>query len=57
MKLLDKILYLITNKNLYDKEIAQKLEIPKITEVLRIKMKMNSSQHKSEPAHTPGLRD
>lgn len=55
-ELLDKILYLITNKKLDDKEIAQKLEIP-IAEVLRIKMKMNNSQHKSEPAHSPGLLD
>jgi NAD+ synthase len=54
-ELLDKILYLMIDKNLDDKEVAQKLEIP-FTEVLRIKMKINNSLHKSEPAHSPGLR-
>ena len=52
--LLDKILYLMVDENLDDHEIARKLEIP-ITEVLRIKMKISNSQHKSEPAPTPGL--
>ena len=46
MRLLDRILYLMVDKNLDDNEIAQKLEIP-ITEVLRIKMRIRNSQHKS----------
>jgi len=53
-EILDKILYLMVDKNLDDNEIAQKLKIP-INEVLRIKMKINNSQHKSEPAQSPGL--
>ena len=53
-ELLDKILYLMVDKNFNDNEIAQKLGIS-ITEVLRIKLKINNSRHKSEPAQTPGL--
>jgi NAD+ synthase len=53
-ELLDRILHLMVDKNLDDNEIAQKLEIP-MTEVLRIKMKITNSQHKSEPAQSPGL--
>jgi NAD+ synthase len=53
-EVLDRILYLMIDKNLDDNEIAQKLEIP-LNEVLRIKMRINNSQHKSEPAQSPGL--
>jgi NAD+ synthase len=55
-ELLDRMLYLMIDKNLDDNDIAQKLGIS-ITEVLRIKMKINNSQHKSEPAQSPGLRE
>ena len=52
-EILDKILYLMVDKNLDDNEIAQKLKIP-INEVLRIKIRINNSQHKLEPAQSPG---
>ena len=55
-EILDKILYLMVDKNLEDNEIAQKLGIP-ITEVLRIKMKINNSKHKSETAQSPRLHE
>ena len=54
-ELLDKILYLMVDKKFNDNEVAQKLGLP-LTEVLRIKMKINNSQHKSEPAPSPGLQ-
>ena len=54
-ELLDKILYLMVDKKFDDNEVAQKLGLP-LTEVLRIKMKINNSQHKSEPAPSPGLQ-
>ena len=52
--ILDKILYLMVDKNLDDNEVAQKLEIS-INEVLRIERKIKNSQHKSEPAQSPKL--
>jgi NAD+ synthase len=51
-ELLDKILYLMVDEKLEDAEIAQKLEIP-LEEVLRIKKKVKTSEHKLKPAPSP----
>lgn len=51
-ELLDKLLYLMIDRNLEDQEIAEKLNI-EIEEVLRINRKVMSSEHKLKTAPTP----
>ncbi len=51
-ELLDQILYLLVDKKLKDREIAEKLEIP-VEEVLRIEWKVKSSGHKLKSAPIP----
>ena len=51
-ELLDQILYLMIDERMKESEIAQKLEIP-LKEVLRIKEKVITSEHKLKPAPSP----
>jgi len=51
-ELLDRILYLMVDEKMKDNDISQKLEIP-LSEVLRIKKKVESSVHKLKPAPSP----
>ncbi|MDD3985236.1 MAG: NAD+ synthase [Methanobacterium sp.] len=53
-ELLDKILYLMVDKNMEDTNIAQKLNIT-IEEVLRIKDKVNNAVHKLKTAPSPDI--
>ena len=48
-ELLDKILYLMVDEKLEDGKIAKNLEIP-LEEILRIKEKVKTSEHKLKPA-------
>jgi NAD+ synthase len=52
--ILDRILYLMVDKKMDEKEISQKLEIP-LSEVLRIKNKVKTSEHKLKPTPSPGI--
>lgn len=52
--LLDKILYLLTDKNLEHNQVADELEIPE-QEVLRIKSMMESAEHKLVPPPIPKI--
>ena len=49
---LDKVLYLMVDRKLEDYEISQRLEIP-LSEVIRIKKKVESSGHKLKPTPSP----
>ncbi len=51
-ELLDKLLYLMVDEKMEDHKIAQKLEIP-VEEVLRIRVKVKTSEHKLKPAPSP----
>ena len=51
-ELLDKMLHLMVDKKIKNNDIAQKLGIS-IEEVLRIRTKVNNSEHKLKPAPSP----
>jgi NAD+ synthase len=51
-ELLDKLLYLIVDRKMMPKDIAEKLKIP-LDEVLRIMVKVKTSEHKLKPAPSP----
>lgn len=54
-QLLDEILYLLTDENLEDHQVAEKLSISN-EEVLRIQAMMKSAEHKLNPPPLPKIR-
>jgi NAD+ synthase len=53
-EILDKLLYLMVDKKMQPKDIAENLKLP-LEEVLRIMGKVKRSEHKLKPAPSPGI--
>jgi NAD+ synthase len=53
-EVLDKLLYMMVDKKMMAKDIAENLKIP-LEEVLRIRGKVKKSEHKLKPAPSPGI--